>query len=193
MKGTSSDLPPAAGKSSFELIEPEKLFAQLRLTEGATFLDVACGRGFYTLAAREIIGEKGSLYAVDLWQEGISWLIQEAAARGIENIHAMVADVGSEIPVPTQRVDTCLVATVLHDLVEEHKEERALEEIARVLKSGGELGILEFKKIVGPPGPPLEIRLAANEVEQIVIPHGFVPSEVDDSRAYVYLMTFKRR
>lgn len=63
--------PTAAGKSSYDLIDTDKFFQELDLQTGISFLDVACGRGAYCLTASEIVGEKGRVYGVDLWAEGI--------------------------------------------------------------------------------------------------------------------------
>ena len=72
-----TEKPIAAGKSSFDLVDPEKVFAELRLQPDTVFLDVACGVGNYALAAAEFIGEEGAILAVDLWEEGI-------ALRGVQ-------------------------------------------------------------------------------------------------------------
>lgn len=186
-----ADLPPGAGKSSFELIDSRALFEELRLKKGMSFLDIACGRGAYTLAASEFIGPEGTLYAVDLWSEGVAALTEEAQARGIRNLIVKVADVGKKIPIAAGSADTALIATVLHDLVEAGKAEKALREIARILKPGGTLAVVEFKKIEGPPGPRLEIRLDQGEVEDLVRPLGFKSAGVRDLGPHHYVATFR--
>jgi protein-L-isoaspartate O-methyltransferase len=60
--------PTGAGKSSFGLIDTAKFFSELDLQKGVTFLDVACGWGAYSLAASDIVGKDGQVYAVDLWE-----------------------------------------------------------------------------------------------------------------------------
>jgi ubiquinone/menaquinone biosynthesis C-methylase UbiE len=190
MKKESKEIPLGAGGSSFELIDAGILFGELKLAKGSTFLDLACGRGMYTLAAREFIGEDGRLYALDLWEEGIESLKQSATSRGITNITARVSDVGKRIPIESGVVDVCLIATVLHDLVEAKADKGAVEEVTRVLKRGGRLAVIEFKKIDGPPGPPLKIRLAPEEVENLIIPFGFTKKKTLDLGPYNYLITF---
>ena len=74
--------PKGAGKSSFDLIDSQKVFSALGLQETSIFLDMACGRGAYSLAAAERIGAQGRVYAVDLWQEGIDTLRKEMQAPG---------------------------------------------------------------------------------------------------------------
>ncbi|MDH3878512.1 MAG: class I SAM-dependent methyltransferase, partial [Desulfobacterales bacterium] len=106
--------PTGAGKNSFGLIDSAKFFQELDLKTGSTFLDVACGWGAYSLAASDIIGKDGQVYAVDLWEEGISSLRKEADSKGIQNLATFVSDVAQNIPVEDDGVDVCLMATVLH-------------------------------------------------------------------------------
>ena len=45
-----------AGRSSFGLVDQNRLFSKLGLSRGITFLDFGCGRGDYAMVAAEIIG-----------------------------------------------------------------------------------------------------------------------------------------
>ena len=67
----SQNKPPEAGKSSFDLVNPEAVFQALGLTGSMVFLDLGCGPGDYLLAAAKLIGTKGKLYGVDAWEEGV--------------------------------------------------------------------------------------------------------------------------
>jgi len=192
MNRRNGEKPLGAGGSSFELIDRAALFDELRLKKGDTFLDLACGKGLYTLAAAEFVGESGRLFALDLWEEGIASLILEAARRGIANLSAVVADVRCPLPMESGAVDVCLMATVLHDFIELGVDSAALAETARVLKPGGLLAVVEFKKMDGPPGPPASVRLVPEQVEQTVLPFGFTGKSFRDLGVHHYLMTFLR-
>ncbi|MGO8763437.1 MAG: class I SAM-dependent methyltransferase [Desulfobaccales bacterium] len=189
MEQLATQKPPGAGKSSYDLIDPGVLWAGLDLAEGITFLDLGCGQGNYALAAAARIGPTGAVYAVDLWEEGIAALKERAAQEGRANLKALVAPAG-QIPVADVSVDAGFMATVLHDLVEAGTAAGALAELARVIKPGGRLAIVEFEKIDGPPGPPRHIRLEAGEVEALVAPYGFVRQKTVKLGPYNYLMTF---
>jgi ubiquinone/menaquinone biosynthesis C-methylase UbiE len=165
--------PTGAGKNSFGLIDSAKFFQELDLKTGSTFLDVACGWGAYSLAASDIIGKDGQVYAVDLWEEGISSLRKEADSKGIQNLAAFVSDVAQNIPVEDDCVDVCLMATVLHDLVADKVERQVIKEILRVMKSESTLAIVEFYKKEGPPGPPKPVRLSPAEVDEMLSTYGF--------------------
>ena len=182
--------PQGAGGSSFQLIDAEKVLEKLQLKKGNTFLDLACGQGVYAIEFSKIVGEEGLIYAVDLWDQNIVQLRKALSAAGIKNIKAIVADVSKVMPIGNDSVDVCLMATVLHDLILEKAADEAIKEVVRVLKPKGLLAIIEFKKIDGPPGPPMKIRLSPNEVESIVGPFGFIKNGVKEVGEYNYLMTF---
>jgi ubiquinone/menaquinone biosynthesis C-methylase UbiE len=184
--------PPGAGKSSFDLIEPARLLAELPLQPGITFLDLGCGAGNYTLAVAEVIGQHGVVVALDLWPSGIEALEERAQAAGRRNIRALLADISKLVPLGDGSVDLCLMATVLHDLAEVGLAEGALKEASRVLKPGGVLAIVEFDKVEGPPGPPRHIRLAPEEVENIVSPYGFQKTGLTRVGPYNYLIMFTK-
>ncbi|NIO03273.1 MAG: methyltransferase domain-containing protein [Proteobacteria bacterium] len=190
MGKTEKKRPLGAGKSSFELIDAEKVFGEIGLRRGSTFLDMACGLGRYAIAASKIVGDEGLIYAVDLWEKGIDALQEEASAKGIKNLKASVSDVGKTLPIPDHQVDICLMATVLHDLVQTRDDEGALKEARRVLNTQGSLAIVEFKKIDGPPGPPIGVRLTPDDVEGILLPHGFRKKQFVEVGPYNYLMIF---
>jgi ubiquinone/menaquinone biosynthesis C-methylase UbiE len=182
--------PKGAGKSSFELIDSARFFHELDLKKGITFLDLACGWGTYSLAVSEIIGQAGRVYAVDLWEEGILSLKSKAAAKGIQNITALVSDVSHHIPVEKASVDVGLVATVLHDFVGNHVEQAVMKEMVRVMKPEGTLVILEYKKTDGPPGPPKSVRLSPKEVDKLLSPYGFKQRRVTAVGPNHYLQIF---
>jgi len=183
--------PTAAGKSSFDLIDVDKFFKEIDLQNGIAFLDVACGRGAYCLAASQIVGENGNIFAVDLWEEGIELLRAAAEEKGIGNINAFVSNAGEHIPVADHSIDVCLMATVLHDFVEDQIEKEVLDEIVRAIKPSGILAIMEFMKIDGPPGPPRHIRLSPEQVDDMLAPYGFTRELFTDVGPYNYLMLFK--
>lgn len=182
--------PKGAGKSSFELIDSDKLRSALPIKPGSVVIDLACGKGIYSMFLSKIVGQTGLIYAVDLWKEGLLSLEEQIEKKNITNIMTLLADAGKQIDIDDYSSDICLMATVLHDFEEGGQADTVLKEIKTLLNPKGCLAIIEFKKIEGPPGPPINIRLSEAQVEKIVTKHGFVKKETVDIGEYTYLTTF---
>jgi ubiquinone/menaquinone biosynthesis C-methylase UbiE len=187
-----SHKPIAAGKSSFDLIDFGTLLSNLDLRGEIVFLDVACGIGNYAIEIARQIRETGTVHALDLWEQGINRLRLKAGSLGLENIEATLCDVSKKIPLDDDSVDICLMATVLHDLIEDGTHQGVLNEIVRVLKPAGQLVVVEFKKMPGPPGPPEKVRLSPEALGQVLTPYGFRCSQTLELGASTYLSTFSR-
>ena len=186
-----NDKPVAAGKSSFDLIDAKKALAIIAVKPNSSFLDMACGVGKYSLELAKHIGEKGSIYAVDLWTEGIAALNLEIDKNRIKNIKTILADICNKLPLEENSIDSCLMATILHDL-SSSDQKTTVQEAARLVKSGGMLNIIEFKKIAEGPGPPINIRMDENEIEALVTQYGFTKVSGSAIGEFNYLMKFKK-
>ena len=183
--------PKGAGKSSFELINSDILMEVLPVKPGSVVLDLACGKGIYSMFLSEIVGDTGLIYAVDLWEEGIRLIGKEIEEKNITNILPLLDDATAQIEIDDYSVDVCLMATVLHDFEEMNKSGAVIEQVKTILKPGGYLAVIEFKKIDGPPGPPMKIRLAEDDTEKMVSGYGFKKVKIVDIGEYNYLMIFK--
>ena len=183
--------PVAAGKSSFDLIDTEKAFAVMAIETGCRFLDLACGIGRYSIAIAEQVGAKGTVYAVDLWCEGIDILNLRISETGTGNIKTVCADMRNRLPFEEGSIDGCLAATILHDLSKKDQQ-ATLREIDRLLKPGGMLHVIEFKKIDKGPGPPLKIRMGEEEIEALVVPYGFTKVAGREVGEFNYLVKYQK-
>lgn len=188
-----SHAPTGAGKSSFDLIDPDLLLRSMQLEPGMTVLDLGCGAGNYTLAIAKQLEAPGRIIAIDLWQEGLASLRQTAQSIDIVPIEIHTADIRRELPIADHCVDLCLMATVLHDLVHESDDATFLNEIRRVLNPRGVLAVVEFKKQDGPPGPPKAIRLRLEEVSALLLRAGFIRfSGVVELGDHIYFTQFRQ-
>lgn len=185
--------PKGAGKSSFELIDPNILTETLPVKPGSVVLDLACGKGAYSIFLSEIVGEQGLVYAIDLWKEGLLLLEQEIENKNITNIMTILGDATKEIDVDEYHVDLCLMSTVLHDFEEADQTDAVLEQVKSLLKPNGCLAVIEFKKVEGPPGPPIKIRLTENEANKIVTGYNFKKIKTVDVGDFNYMMTFQSK
>ena len=174
------------GRSTKEILDPNRVLSAIGLKKGDTFLDAGSGDGYMSLAASKIIGDEGKIYAVDAWEESINTFKEEIKKENIKNIETIVADIIQKIPIADESVDILYMGNVLHGFVENNEVEPVMKEIQRVIKEGGSFAVVEFKKIENSPGPPLHVRITPEEVEEIVKPYGFIVKEVEDVGTYHY-------
>jgi ubiquinone/menaquinone biosynthesis C-methylase UbiE len=179
--------PHGAGKSAYDLIDADVFFDRIGWRDGLVLCDLGCGRGTFALALARRAGPSAVIYAVDLWEEGISDLRKAVAEGGLSQIHPMVADIGRAVPVDDNTADMALMATVFHDLPAEGGRTGALAEVKRILKPKGRLAMIEFKKQDGPPGPPAASRISSTELDRTLVAHDFHPVDHVDLGPHIYM------
>ncbi len=101
-----------------------------------------------------------------------------------------MADIRQPLELEKGSIDTCLLATILHDLQPEERH-TVIQETARLLKPEGMLNIIEFKKVDGRPGPPKHIRLDEQDIDRLVCPCGFIKVATIDVGEYTYLTQYR--
>lgn len=180
------------GRSSRGFLDPGKVLTDVP-KRGDVFLDAGCGDGLFSVAASEMVGEQGRVYAVDVDTEAISRLKEEISRKGIANIETFVADISKQLPLADGSVDVAFMANVLHGLVANGEADGALREIARVVRSGGKLLVADFKKIATPVGPPLSIRQSPVEVEALTGRYGFTKERVSEAGEYNYTVLLAKK
>ena len=109
--------------------------------EGQSVLDVGCGTGTLALELRDRAGAGGEVYGVDASPEMIAVARRKAAKRDAD----VQFEVGliERLPYADARFDRALCTLVMHHL-DEHLQQQGLREIARVLKPGGRVLVVDF-------------------------------------------------
>ncbi len=119
---------------SFRTKSAESDLRSLGLKEDNVILDFGCGTGIYTIAAARVVGEKGTVHAVDLHPEILSMIEKRAASLGLKNIDTIYSDL--ETGVDEESVD----AVLFYDVLKGKKMVRdLLSEAYRVVKEDGSL------------------------------------------------------
>lgn len=133
-------------------LRPEDVIERFQLGEGMTVADLGVGTGVYTIAAAEAVGEHGVVYGCDLQKELLSRVVAEAKRHGLSNVSAVRADFEEErgTGFSDGALDAVIATNILFQI--EHKE-RFMKEIARVLKPGGKVLVVDWSDSSGGAGP----------------------------------------
>ena len=123
-----------------------------RIPAGATVVDIGCGAGTDLLLAARGVGPRGRAIGVDMTEAMRQRASKGAVSCGLDNVDVRNGD-ATRLPVEDRSVDVVISNGVLN-LVPE--KERAIAEIARVLKPGGRVQIADI--IIGEVLPDSALR-----------------------------------
>jgi len=181
-----------SGMSSRSFLDADYVMTVIGLKPGNVFLDAGCGDGHMSFAAARVVGQGGKVYAVDAYVESLDEVKREMKGWKVVNVEPVQADITAALPLPDASVDVVFLSNVLHGLVENEEIVEAFNEIVRVLRKGGTLAVVDFKKEETPMGPPLVIRLTPDEVSGIIAGYGFITVKAEPVGAWHYALTARK-
>ncbi|SFS97883.1 class I SAM-dependent methyltransferase [Halostagnicola kamekurae] len=102
-------------------------------------LEVGPGTGYYTGTVARAIEPSGTVHAADVQSEMVAHLRTRMRREGQSNVEPIRAD-GRSLPYETDEFDAAYLVLVLGEIPD---QERALDELERVVKPGGRLVVGE--------------------------------------------------
>ena len=149
-----------------------------RLQPGESVLDVGCGTGSLTIAAKQRLGAAGTVQGIDAAPEMVARARQKAKAAGAA-VEFRVAAV-ERLPYPDAQFDVVLSSLMLHHLPVDLRRP-AFTEIRRVLKPGGRLLVVDFE----PPRKPV-----GRVLTRILSGHTLAHNNLSDNLPFVHDVGF---
>jgi len=125
--------------------DPYKVLNAAGLEPGQKVLEVGCGPGFFTIPAARIVGETGSVYALDVNPLAVERVRQKIEKEGVTSVKTILAD-AAQTGLPDQSFDLIFVFGVARPI---GGMENIMTELHRLLKPEG---ILSVEGRLWPPG-----------------------------------------
>ena len=123
----------ALGYKFRDLFLPRKnVLKEVGIKPGSTVLDYGCGPGGYVIAAAELAGKSGKIYALDIHPLAVQRVQSIASKRQLTNVETICSDCKTGLP--DNSIDIVLLYDTLHNL---SKPNEVLEELHRALKPNG--------------------------------------------------------
>lgn len=132
--------------------EREQFLDKLAWRGDERVLDVGCGLGLFLIGAAKRVST-GRAVGIDKWQQEdlsgncAAGTLDNARIAGVADKVEVHTDDARKLPYDDASFDVVLSSVALHNIYDEGERKTAVREIARVLKSGGRVLIVDVRHI----------------------------------------------
>ncbi len=157
---------------------------------GQVAADLGCGNGFYVLPAAQLVGGSGMVYAVDVVESKLGATVSIANQFGYKNVRVVQADLTKPLlEMPENTCDLVIAGNIIHEISDRGM---LLRNIYRIMRTGGHLLVVEWKRELTPLGPPLDKRIEQQQLEVLLMQKGLRKLKSLEADGYHYAILFEK-
>lgn len=149
-------------------MDPGRIASGFGLTQGMRAADFGSGAGYFTILMAKLVGDSGLITAVDLMNPALETLRAKAKMEGLGNIQTVRSnlEVLGSSGLANDSQDMVLLANILFQ-----NSDKALivSEARRVVRPGGSIIVIDWRKGADGFGPPKELRTDEEEMKQLIM------------------------
>jgi ubiquinone/menaquinone biosynthesis C-methylase UbiE len=167
--------------------KPDALVAALALRPGMAVADLGAGTGYLSRRLSAAVGPAGTVFAADVEPALVVQLRERAEQEGTANVTPVLASAGDP-RLPAGGVDVVLVLDTYH-----HIDDRPayFRRLARALRPGGRVVVIDWQKRKLPVGPPPDHKLPRAQVVEEMAAAGYTLAGEPDVLPYQYFLVFR--
>jgi len=165
---------------------PDRIMDALGIGEGSVAADLGAGGGWFTVRLARRVGPNGKVYAEDIQPQMVEATrrrVQREALRNVETILGTPVDP----KLPPGSIDALLIVDAYHEV---EQPVTLLRNIAKALKPTGVIGVVDFKRDGGGPGPQMDERVDPEKVIADAIAAGLELRKREDFLRYQFMLIF---
>jgi ubiquinone/menaquinone biosynthesis C-methylase UbiE len=174
-----------------KFLDPEAILRQLDVASGSMTADFGCGSGYFSVALAKILGSDGKVFALDVMKQALESVESRASFLGLQNI--VTKRVNLEKENGSELEEGSLDLVVMKDMLFQNKNKAViLSEAERVLKIGGKLLIVEWKKEENGVGPEIGVRIEEKGLQKMVEEARLQFEQKIEAGNFHYALVFKK-
>jgi SAM-dependent methyltransferase len=164
---------------------PDEIMDVLNIADGSVVADVGAAAGWFTVRLARRVGPNGLVFAEDIQQPMLDAIAYRVSHEGLDNVVNVLGT--AEDP----RLPADLDAVLIVDVYAEVEDPVSLlTNVAAALKPQGRLGIVDFTRDGGGPGPEMERRVEAKNVIRDAQAAGLSLLSHETFLTYQFLLVF---
>jgi ubiquinone/menaquinone biosynthesis C-methylase UbiE len=134
---------------------PDAVMDALAIADGSHVAEIGAGGGWFTVRLARRVGPNGLVYAQDVQSQMLEAIRRRMDREGLRNVRP-VHGYATDPRLPPESVEAVLIVDAYHEFSD---PVAMLRGVAAALKPGGRLGVVDFTKAGGGPGPPPDERV----------------------------------
>ena len=165
---------------------PDQIMDAMGVADASVVGDIGAGSGWFTIRLARRVGPRGIVYAEDVQKEMINATLRRVGREGFNNVKAVLGS-KNDPRLPASSLDAVLMVDAYHEV-----EDRVsmLANLAKALKPGGRLGIIDFRLDGTGPGPAPEERVSPDVVVNDATKAGLKLIRQEPFLPYQYFLIF---
>jgi ubiquinone/menaquinone biosynthesis C-methylase UbiE len=141
---------------------PDAVMDAVGIADGSHVADIGAGGGWFTVRLARRVGPNGVVYAQDVQGQMLEAIRRRVDREGLRNVRTVRGD-AADPRLPPASVEAVLIVDAYYELT---NRAAWLRRLAAALEPGGRVGVLDFNKAGGGPGPPIDDRIDEAKVIQ---------------------------
>ena len=166
--------------------KPYEVLTALAIEPGEVIADIGAGSGYFTFRLAHRVGDKGRVYAVDISPDMIRHLNRRIRELKAMNVTAILADADDPL-LADASIDRFFFSDSWHHI---ENQSKYLSLIKKMLKPGGEIIMIDFHKKELPVGPPMQMKIAREDLIRQMESNGFRLTKEHTFLPYQYFLVF---
>lgn len=169
--------------------KPHEVITALKLKAGEVIADIGAGSGYFTFRLAHHVGDAGRVYAVDVGADMIVHLNRRIRDLKLKNVVTVLSAPDDPL-LADASVDRFFICDTWHH-IENH--DRYLALLKKMLRPGGQIVMVDFKREPTPMGPPMEMRIDRADLVKEMAANGFKVAAERTFLPYQYFLVFKAK